>query len=341
MQQSTAVVPAEANLQQLADRANQQHRLYKSRNSSAIRHACKCGRTLLRAKKLVGHGEWSTWLKSNFIGSERTAQAYLRIAKNWPAIKAKSADETADLTLDGALKLLAERNELDARFSSNSDNWPTPQPLFDQFNREFGFTLDVCASSDNAKCGRYFTADDDGLAQDWSGEVCWMNPPYGDQIGRWMQKAQSEAQRGATVVCLVPARTDTHWWHDHATGGEIRFLQGRVKFVGTKSAAPFPSAVIVFSRPAPRQRQQPEPLCLSDALTYVDRLVRKVSIEKWPQPYLPTLADKLRSLAYELDEHGRLGWSDQEIQVELDAIDDDDSEQPALSVVRMPEEAVA
>ena len=130
-------------------------------------------------------------------------------------------------------------------FSSKTDLWATPQDFFDKLHAEFDFNLDVCATPENAKCARYFTKLDDGLAQDWRG-VVWMNPPYGREIGAWMKKASESAQGGATVVCLVPARTDTRWWHDHAMRGEVRFVRGRLKFGGAKFSAPFPSAVVIF-----------------------------------------------------------------------------------------------
>jgi hypothetical protein len=99
----------------------------------------------------------------------------------------------------------------------------------------------VCATAANATCPRYFTQSDDGLAQSWGG-VCWMNPPYGTGIGAWMRTAYESSLLGATVVCLVPARTDTRWWRDIATLGEVRFLPGRVRFGGADNGAPFPSA---------------------------------------------------------------------------------------------------
>ena len=136
-----------------------------------------------------------------------------------------------------------------ALFSSKTCMWATPQELFDEVDREFGFTLDVCASPNNAKCSTYFDEQADGLAQEWTG-TAWMNPPYGREIGRWMRKAYESSTQGATVVCLVPARTDTAWWHDYAVKGEVRFLRGRLKFGGSKSSAPFPSAIVVF-RPRP------------------------------------------------------------------------------------------
>lgn len=128
--------------------------------------------------------------------------------------------------------------------SSKTDNWSTPQDFFNMYNMRFNFTLDVCASADNAKCKNYFTAEQNGLVQDWPG-TCWMNPPYGKTIGAWMKKAYESSMQGATVVCLVPARTDTSWWHDYAKKGDVTFVRGRLKF-GGKARAPFPSAVVVF-----------------------------------------------------------------------------------------------
>lgn len=134
---------------------------------------------------------------------------------------------------------------LSVHFSSKTDVWETPQELFNKYDQEFRFTLDVCALPENAKCAHYYTPQEDGLRHPWTG-TCWCNPPYGRQISRWIEKAYKSALGGATVVCLVPARTDTAWWHDYAMKGEIRFLRGRVKFGGSRWNAPFPSALIVF-----------------------------------------------------------------------------------------------
>lgn len=134
---------------------------------------------------------------------------------------------------------------MSVHYSSQTDQWATPQDLFDELDAEFKFGLDVCASSDNAKCERHFTAEEDGLAQQWQG-VCFMNPPYGDAIGKWVAKAYESGLLGAVVVCLVPARVDTGWWWDYCTKGQIRFLRGRLKFGGGQNSAPFPSAVVVF-----------------------------------------------------------------------------------------------
>lgn len=134
-------------------------------------------------------------------------------------------------------------------FSSASDNWATPPEFFASIEKEFGkFDLDVCASASNAKCKVYFTEKDDGLRQRWSGKI-WMNPPYGRTIGKWMKKAYDSARSGAFVVCLIPARTDTSWWHEYAARGTVRFIRGRLKFGGHKNSAPFPSALVIFNKP--------------------------------------------------------------------------------------------
>ena len=131
-------------------------------------------------------------------------------------------------------------------YSSATDEWAAPQAFFDEQDARWHFTLDVCATPDNAKCARHYTKASDGLSQSWAGERCWMNPPYGRAIGHWMRKAYEESRGGALVVCLVPARTDTAWWHDYAAKGEVRLLRGRLKFGDGKKSAPFPSALVVF-----------------------------------------------------------------------------------------------
>jgi len=138
-----------------------------------------------------------------------------------------------------------EKRGLSVHFSSNTDEWETPTDFYNELNAEFGFTLDVCASPYNTKCHLYYTSAEDGLNHQWRG-TCWMNPPYGRAIANWVEKAYNESLDGATVVCLLPARTDTKWWHDYCTKGEIRFQRGRIKFGKSKHNAPFPSAVVVF-----------------------------------------------------------------------------------------------
>ena len=128
-------------------------------------------------------------------------------------------------------------------YSSASDLWETPQEFFDRLNEEFHFTLDVCALPENAKCSRYYTPEDNGLLMPWDG-VCWCNPPYGREITKWVKKA-SECK--SAVVMLLPARTDTRWFHDYIYHkAEIRFLKGRLKFGNAKNSAPFPSMVVIF-----------------------------------------------------------------------------------------------
>lgn len=133
--------------------------------------------------------------------------------------------------------------------SSATDQWGTPLDLFNELDKEFQFTLDACASHWNYKVDNYFTQEQDGLAQAWTG-VVWCNPPYGRAIKNWIRKGYESSQGGATVVMLIPARTDTTYWHDYVMKGDIRFLRGRIKFVqpdGTADApAPFPSAIVIF-----------------------------------------------------------------------------------------------
>ena len=131
-------------------------------------------------------------------------------------------------------------------YSSKTDMWETPQELFDELDKEFHFDLDVCAIPENAKCKRYYTPEQDGLSQPWNG-TCWCNPPYGRDIGQWVRRALFASVSGYTVVMLLPARTDTKWFHDYIyKRAEIRFLKGRLKFGNSKNSAPFPSMVVVF-----------------------------------------------------------------------------------------------
>jgi phage N-6-adenine-methyltransferase len=140
-----------------------------------------------------------------------------------------------------------------ALFGSAKTNWETPPDLFAVLDREFSFTLDVCATRANHKCAAYFTCAQDGLRQRWTG-TCWMNPPYGRAIAAWVAKARREGRHGTTVVGLLPARTDTAWWQDTVMRArEIRLLRGRIRFVGAASPAPFPSAVVIFQENRPRR----------------------------------------------------------------------------------------
>jgi phage N-6-adenine-methyltransferase len=136
----------------------------------------------------------------------------------------------------------------DVMFSSATDGWETPQDLFDKLNAIYKFELDPCATEKNAKCVCYFTKEIDGLIQPWhEWNSVFVNPPYGREIGKWIAKAYEESQKGALVVMLLPARTDTAWFHDYCTKGYIQFLRGRLKFGGCKNAAPFPSMLVTFT----------------------------------------------------------------------------------------------
>lgn len=138
--------------------------------------------------------------------------------------------------------------------TSNTAEWGTPQYLFDALNREFNFTLDPCSTHENAKCEKHYTREDDGLTKDWTGERVYCNPPYGKEIKYWIKKAHDS---DCLTVMLLPARTDTSWFHDYiydqkVIGGgtirstEIRFLRGRLYFNDGKGRAPFPSMVVIF-----------------------------------------------------------------------------------------------
>ncbi len=134
--------------------------------------------------------------------------------------------------------------------TSGRDNWETPQKLFDELNKEFNFTIDAAADVENHKCERYYTREENGLEKSWKGERVFLNPPYGRELPKWVKKAAEEAKNKSTIiVMLIPARTDTHWFHDYIyKKAEIRFIKGRLKFGDAKNSAPFPSMVVIFRR---------------------------------------------------------------------------------------------
>ena len=132
--------------------------------------------------------------------------------------------------------------------TSLSDEYATPWEFFDKVDKVFHFTLDVCANRKNRKCDNYFNKYQDGLKQKWTG-VCWKNPPYGKNIKKWIRKAYISSKHGAIVVCLIPARTDTKYWHRYCIHGMIYFIEGRLKFMSGKTPrAPFPSALVIFGK---------------------------------------------------------------------------------------------
>jgi len=170
-----------------------------------------------------------------------------------------------------------EQMNTKALFSSQSDEWETPQELFDRLNGVYWFTLDPCCQVYNAKCPKFYTQKDDGLSKDWCGETVFVNPPYGRSIGKWVKKCHDEAQLGCRIVMLIPARTDTTWFHNYLykkPNVKIEFIRGRLKFVNRQlpswnehgdyklSGAPFPSMLVYFnlepcilSEPAPKSNQ--------------------------------------------------------------------------------------
>ena len=143
-----------------------------------------------------------------------------------------------------------DRKTRSVMFSSATDEWATPQSIFDKLDKKYNFTLDPCSTHSNAKCEKHYTIEEDGLSQSWAGESVFVNPPYSN-ISDWVRKAHYEStENGATVALLIPSRTDTKYWHSYCMKAkEIYFVEGRLKFGGPAAAqnsAPFPSAVIVF-----------------------------------------------------------------------------------------------
>jgi len=133
---------------------------------------------------------------------------------------------------------------------SKSNEWTTPPDFFNELNNKYKFTLDPCCTKESALCDKYYTIEDDGLIQDWSNEIVFMNPPYGRVIGKWIEKAYKESLKGAVVVCLIPSRTDTRYWHNYIFpyASDIKFIKGRLKFGSGNAPAPFPSAIIEFKK---------------------------------------------------------------------------------------------
>ena len=137
---------------------------------------------------------------------------------------------------------------LKAMISSKDMSWETPQDFFDKLDEEFHFTLDPCATPETAKCKKFYTKKDDGLIQDWEGEIVFCNPPYGSEIKHWVKKCYDESKKPNTiVVMLIPARTDTIYFHQYIYHkAKIRFIKGRLKFSNSRNSAPFPSMIVIF-----------------------------------------------------------------------------------------------
>ncbi len=158
-----------------------------------------------------------------------------------------TAPSRSDLANDSNAVVIGQQRMVrpELRFKSATNEWPTPDTLWKPLDDEFGFTLDVCSTHENAKCSNHFTLAEDGLKQPWSG-VAWMNPPYGAQLARWVKKCHDEAKRGVLVVGLIPVRSNTSYWHDYIMGNEIRFVRGYPKFGNAKQGLKAPLAVVVW-----------------------------------------------------------------------------------------------
>ena len=152
--------------------------------------------------------------------------------------------------------------------SSKSNEWATPQDFFNLLDNEFNFTLDPCSTNENTKCKKHYTIAEDGLSEDWSNEVVFMNPPYGGNTGTWIKKAYEESLKGATVVCLIVSATDRSHWHEYIFpfAKQIRWIRGRLKFGDAKYSAPFASAVVIFS-----------PITFSDKYIYYGKSIKKIA----------------------------------------------------------------
>ena len=136
-------------------------------------------------------------------------------------------------------------------FSTGTSYWSTPQYLFDELNKKFNFTIDVCADTTNKKVKKYFDIKSNGLVQSWQNNICWCNPPYGREISTWIKKAKDECSSDCVIVMLLPARVDTKWFHEYIYTNDdckISFIKGRLKFSGSKNSAQFPSMIVVFKK---------------------------------------------------------------------------------------------
>lgn len=145
------------------------------------------------------------------------------------------------------------RTRNNGRYNGRGREWETPPALFDALHAEFGFTVDVCATTANTKCSRFWSEAENGLEQDWRGERCWMNPPYGREVYAWTRKARTGG--ASVVVGLLPASTDLAWWHEDVLGHavELRWIRGRVRFVtgGPYRASGFFASVVVIWKANP------------------------------------------------------------------------------------------
>jgi phage N-6-adenine-methyltransferase len=230
-------------LDNLAAEINAEHRACEAALKSGLGHALKAGDLLMEAKSRTGHGEWGRWLAKNFEGSERTAQAYMKVARELPGLEGEDPQRVADLSFRGALKELGGSS---VHFSSGTAEWRTPYEIIRRVVETLGrIDLDPCAEEGKGvPAAEHFTKEDDGLSRAWAGRV-FMNPPYCREIGPWVEKLLEECAAGrvSEALALVPARTDTEWFY--ALRGYPRcFVKGRLRFSEYVNSAPFPSALV-------------------------------------------------------------------------------------------------
>jgi hypothetical protein len=234
----------EIRLATLAADINREHAACATALQTTLRHAIRAGELLAEAKALLPHGQWLPWLEAHFAGSERSAQAYMRVAREWPRLAAENPQHVADLSYRDALRDLAAPS-LAPLFSSASPDWWTPPDLIAAVLRVFGaIDLDPCSNSHTAPrvpARQHYTAADDGLSRTWYGRV-YLNPPYGRELGAWLDKLAAEYQRGhvTAAIALVPGRTDTDWFQ-RLRGSLLCCIRGRLRFSGCEQGAPFPS----------------------------------------------------------------------------------------------------
>jgi len=231
----------------LGDRANAEHRACLAAAGDALQHARAAGQALAEAKQHVGHGGWGEWLADNFEGSERTAQVYMRVSARWEEIESK-AQSTADLSLDGAVKLLASPKNFKVHQNNGNAEWYTPAEHVEAVRQTMG-AIDVDPAScelaqRTVKADIYFTAEDDGLAQGWHGRV-FLNPPFkATLIAQFVEKLCEGYLSGdvSQAVLLTNNNTDTAWWHRALEScAAVCFTRGRVPFCNAAGTAASPT----------------------------------------------------------------------------------------------------
>ena len=240
---------------EFAARINHEHRLANQRLGESLAHAVEAGKLLLETRKDIEHGHWLAWVRTNCEFSPRMAQNYIRLARYREAQPGGDAKRASHLSLRAALRALSSSSEEEesgeertaVHFSSESDQWNTPQLLLERAVALLvSIDLDPCsndASSPNVPAALHYTEQDDGLSREWKGRV-FLNPPYGREIHEWTSQLNESYRSGAVseALALVPARTDARWFTELRPYPRC-FIRGRLKFGGAKNSAPFPSAV--------------------------------------------------------------------------------------------------